>query len=141
MLTHSLLWINSFYNCHFRKCLWGRVVFTAFFFVLNLKRHVGDLGNVTAGANNIAKINITDSVITLTGTHSIIGRTMVVRKSLFLYKSLSLLFILKCEVLLNLCVSKIHEKADDLGKGNNEESLKTGNAGGRLACGVIGITQ
>lgn len=49
-------------------------------FFLNVFRHVGDLGNVTAGADNVAKIDITDKMLTLTGQHSIIGRTMVVRE-------------------------------------------------------------
>lgn len=75
------------------------------------QRHVGDLGNVTA-AEGVAKIDIKDSMITLTGEHSIIGRTMV-----------------------------IHADQDDLGKGGHELSKTTGNAGARSACGVIGIAK
>ncbi|XP_057662264.1 superoxide dismutase [Cu-Zn]-like [Diorhabda carinulata] len=73
-------------------------------------RHVGDLGNIEAGKDGIAPLNFLDKLIGLWGTNDIIGRAIVV-----------------------------HEKVDDLGKGGNEESLKTGNAGGRLACGVVGI--
>lgn len=72
--------------------------------------HLGDLGNLTANNFGIIKKTFHAKRIRLTGEYSIIGRSLV-----------------------------LHEKADDLGKGNNEESKKTGNAGGRIACGVIGI--
>jgi Cu-Zn family superoxide dismutase len=75
-------------------------------------RHVGDLGNVTADTNGVAKVDITDSMISLVGENSIIGRTMV-----------------------------IHADQDDLGKGGHELSATTGNAGARSACGVIGIAK
>ena len=35
----------------------------------------------------------------------------------------------------------VHAGTDDLGKGGHEQSKTTGNAGGRPACGVIGIAQ
>jgi hypothetical protein len=35
----------------------------------------------------------------------------------------------------------LHEGPDDLGKGGNQDSLMTGNAGGRLACGIIKLTS
>uniref|UniRef100_A0A3G1STH0 Superoxide dismutase [Cu-Zn] n=1 Tax=Sclerodermus guani TaxID=380176 RepID=A0A3G1STH0_9HYME len=75
-------------------------------------RHVGDLGNIEAGANGIAKVNIEDQVIQLEGPHNIVGRTLV-----------------------------IHADPDDLGQGGHELSKTTGNAGARLACGVIGICK
>lgn len=75
-------------------------------------RHVGDLGNVTADDNGVAKVEISDKMISLFGEHSIIGRTLVV-----------------------------HADPDDLGLGGHELSKTTGNAGGRVACGVIGIAK
>ncbi|KAJ7385691.1 Superoxide dismutase [Cu-Zn] [Desmophyllum pertusum] len=75
-------------------------------------RHYGDLGNITAGDNGVATIDITDKLVSIVGKDSVVGRTIVV-----------------------------HAKVDDLGKGGDEESLKTGNAGARQACGVIGISK
>ncbi|KAF5382776.1 hypothetical protein D9615_002910 [Tricholomella constricta] len=73
-------------------------------------RHVGDLGNIKSNAEGVAVFTFKDWQLSLNGPLSILGRAVVV-----------------------------HNGTDDLGKGGNEESLKTGNAGGRAACGVIGI--
>jgi Cu-Zn family superoxide dismutase len=73
-------------------------------------RHVGDLGNIEANDDGLVTLNMQDSHISLSGPNSIIGRAFVV-----------------------------HEKEDDLGKGGDEGSLKTGNAGGRVTCGIIAI--
>lgn len=75
-------------------------------------RHVGDMGNIPTNGSGVAKGSKQDSLIKLFGPTSILGRTVV-----------------------------IHAGTDDLGKGGVEESLKTGNAGARPACGVIGITK
>ena len=88
------------------------------------ERHLGDLGNIIA--NNDGRVNMTiyDKFLTITGKYGILGRSVVG-----------------------------HQDEDDLGKGgldknNNiideevyKESLKTGNAGKRIACGVIGRRQ
>eukprot|EP00250_Pteridium_aquilinum_P004006 c14260_g1_i1 orf=194-808(+) len=74
-------------------------------------RHAGDLGNIVANADGVAEVTICDSQIPLSGVNSVIGRALVV-----------------------------HELEDDLGKGGHELSSSTGNAGGRLACGVVGLT-
>ena len=69
------------------------------------ERHTGDLGNITANADGVAKVDMTDEVISLNGGHSILGRGLVV-----------------------------HVKPDDFGQ-------PTGNAGGRVALGVIGVAK
>ncbi|XP_021724415.1 superoxide dismutase [Cu-Zn], chloroplastic-like isoform X2 [Chenopodium quinoa] len=74
-------------------------------------RHAGDLGNIVANTDGVAEATIVDNQIPLTGLNSVVGRALVV-----------------------------HELEDDLGKGGHELSLTTGNAGGRLACGVVGLT-
>merc|ERR1712160_93119 len=74
-------------------------------------RHVGDLGNVTAGDDGVAVYEIEGTDVNLSGETSVIGRSFVV-----------------------------HAGIDDLGQGGHELSATTGNAGGRLACGVIGLS-
>jgi len=76
-------------------------------------RHVGDLGNITVDNEGNCKMVFNDNMIKLRGyKQNIIGRSIV-----------------------------IHEKTDDLGLGNNSESKRTGNAGKRIACAVIGYSK
>ncbi|KAJ5183035.1 RNA-induced silencing complex nuclease component Tudor-SN [Penicillium capsulatum] len=71
-------------------------------------RHVGDLGNFKTDAEGNAVGNTQDKLVKLIGAESVLGRTLVV-----------------------------HAGTDDLGKGGNEESKKTGNAGARPACARV----
>jgi Cu-Zn family superoxide dismutase len=74
-------------------------------------RHVGDLGNIFADHDGVAYFSITDSLISLSGPHSIVNRTLVVT-----------------------------EFGDDLGKGIKDSKIN-GNAGKPQACGVILLTS
>ncbi|KAI9874740.1 MAG: Superoxide dismutase [Cu-Zn] [Pleopsidium flavum] len=76
------------------------------------ERHVGDLGNFKTDGQGNAKATVTDKLIKLIGPESVLGRTIVV-----------------------------HDGTDDLGRAGHEQSKLTGNAGGRPACGVIGIAK
>ena len=77
------------------------------------ERHVGDLGNIKTNSKGEAKYSFYDNAIKLRGSKSnIIGRGLI-----------------------------IHEDEDDCGKGGDPESLKTGNAGKRIACAVIGYSK
>jgi Cu-Zn family superoxide dismutase len=79
----------------------------------DVNRHVGDLGNVVADMTGQAVVEFLDDRIKLRGCkYNIIGRSVVV-----------------------------HAKEDDLGRGGDAESLRTGNAGARVACGVIGYAE
>lgn len=69
------------------------------------ERHVGDLGNIEANDKGVAKIDMQDSVISLSGPHSIVDRSLM-----------------------------IHE-------GEDKFTQPTGDAGGRVAFGLIKAEQ
>lgn len=70
------------------------------------ERHVGDLGNIEADEQGKARLDSQDNELALSGSHSIVGRSVVV-----------------------------HAGEDDL------TSQPSGNAGARVACGVVGIAE
>jgi len=80
---------------------------------LSKERHIGDLGNIEANKKGLVNQVVYDNNIRLRGTKSnIIGRSLV-----------------------------IHQDEDNLGIPGDEESLKTGRAGARIGCAVIGFAN
>ena len=76
-------------------------------------RHVGDLGNIVADAdgNAVDEIVVDDGYVRLFGSTSVIGKSIV-----------------------------LHALTDDNGRGEEADSLTTGHAGGRIACGnIVGL--
>jgi Cu-Zn family superoxide dismutase len=77
------------------------------------ERHVGDLGNLQTNSEGNSVMKLEDHLIQLRGSkRNIMGRGLI-----------------------------IHADPDDCGLGGNEASLKTGNAGKRIACAIIGYAQ
>lgn len=77
------------------------------------ERHVGDLGNLETDSTGSARYSFVDDMIQLRGTKcNILGRGLI-----------------------------IHADPDDCGKGDNDASLKNGNAGKRIACAIIGYSK
>lgn len=72
---------------------------------------VGDLGNVASDEVGTCVIQMVDSQVKLLGPHSVIGRSLI-----------------------------LYAGEDDQGRGGHENSLVTGNAGPRMASGVIGLS-
>ena len=76
-------------------------------------RHLGDLGNITSkGGISKGRISTDSLSLNMGQVNCIVGRMIIV-----------------------------HQDPDDLGLGGDAESLKTGNAGKRLGCGVIGLAK
>jgi len=76
----------------------------------DIERHVGDLGNIESiSETSTSVVKLEDKQIKLDGPTSIIGRAVV-----------------------------LHINEDDHGKGGFPDSLTTGHAGARIACGVVG---
>ncbi|EWZ79546.1 Cu/Zn superoxide dismutase [Fusarium oxysporum f. sp. lycopersici MN25] len=77
------------------------------------ERHVGDLGNSQTDSSGTSIGTMTDHLVKLIGQRALSEYTTIV----------------------------IHSGTDDLGQRPDKESRVTGNAGGRPACGVVGISS
>ena len=73
---------------------------------MDMSRHIGDMGNIDVDESGKAHLDYVDTMMSLNGDHSIIGRSVI-----------------------------LHKNEDDM------KTQPTGNAGPRIACGVIGVAK
>ena len=71
---------------------------------------VGDLGNIVVDESGHCTVQLEDKLVQLVGPHSVIGRSLLIAAG-----------------------------EDDQGRGGHEHSMTTGNAGPKIAAGVIGL--
>lgn len=109
-ISNGSLSVGNHYNPHSHihssrtiKNIYGNII-------VNKKRHVGDLGNITADSHGHAHFSFTDDLVRLRGVFAVIGRAVVVS-----------------------------ELPDDFDIKSSVESVKYGNTGKRLAYGLIGL--
>ena len=72
-----MVWSILFLKCSLNSQLFdgNKLVSLACVFTFS---HYGDLGNITAGDDGKAKVDIKDKLVTLEGPNTVVGRTIVV---------------------------------------------------------------
>lgn len=101
--------------------------------ISDLTRHVGDYGNVLADENGVIQVNFVDSVSQLW--------VLLFFKISWIFEFIEKFFLKKRYGPFGIIgrTMVLHKNEDDLGLGGDEGSKATGNAGDRIACGMIGI--
>merc|ERR1712012_756295 len=93
-------------------------------------RHVGDLGNIITYPSGFSAEGLfTSGLLTLQNPSAGMTSVKVVDNLITLESG--------AENDISGKAFVVHAGEDDLGMGGDEESLKTGNAGKRLACGIV----
>lgn len=94
-------------------------------YIQGAKRHAGDLiNNIESDGHGKVRICFEDNLVKLSGKYSVIGRTIVIHSGID-----------------DLGIGGIDDKGYIVDEKEHKESTKTGNAGGRMACAIIGINS